>query len=76
MQFNQLRRREFITVASGAAVWPLVARAQQLTMPVIGFLGSGSRESDVRVSSFQQGLGETGTVLGRNAAIEYRWAEG
>jgi putative tryptophan/tyrosine transport system substrate-binding protein len=71
-----MRRREFVAVLGGAAVWPLSARAQQPALPVAGFLGSGSPKSDdFRVAAVRQGLTEAGYVEGRNVAFEYRWAE-
>jgi hypothetical protein len=71
-----MRRREFVTLLGGAAVtWPFTARAQQ-SIPVIGYLSTGSRESDtVNLAAFRQGLGEIGYVEGQNVTIEYRWAE-
>jgi putative tryptophan/tyrosine transport system substrate-binding protein len=73
-----VRRREFLTLLAGTVVaWPLAGRAQQPTMPVIGFLSSVSPEQFVSmVAAFRQGLNETGYVEGQNVAIEFRWAEG
>jgi len=77
MRINHQRRRAFIALLGGVAAWPLGVHAQQPTMPVIGFLGPGSAQSDAyRVAAFQQGLNASGYVEGQNLTIEYRWGEG
>jgi len=70
-----MRRREFIAGLGSAAAWPVVARAQQPTMPVIGVISPGSASDSVR-GAFRKGLGETGYVEGQNVTVEYHWLEG
>src|SRR5471032_2313146 len=72
-----MKRRTFLSGLAGAAAWPIVVRAQQSAMRVIGFLHQGSPDQNVeRLAAFRQGLGRAGLVEGQNIAIEFRWAAG
>ena len=72
MQFDRLKRREFIAfVGCAAAMWPLAARAQQASSPVVALLSSG-RLPESLIGIFRQGLAEQGYVEGRNVVIDYR----
>jgi putative tryptophan/tyrosine transport system substrate-binding protein len=74
---GQMRRRDSLGVIAGLAAWPLAARAQQATIPVIGYLSIRSPATDAPLlASFRQGLSQGGFREGQNAAIEYRFAEG
>ena len=76
MQFDRLRRREFITLVGSAAAWPLAARGQR-KVPTIGFLGPTSASAmSAWTAAFAQRLRELGHVEGRTIAIEYRWGDG
>jgi putative ABC transport system substrate-binding protein len=74
-----MKRREFIAGLGSAAAWPVVARAQQPALPVIGLVAGGrSADGDIfseNMTAFRKGLGETGYVEGQNVVIEYRYAE-
>src|SRR5947209_7177945 len=79
MPFDQLKRRDFITLLGGAAAaWPLAARAQQVAkLPTVGFLGTTTVSAwGPWTAAFVQRLRELGWIEGHNLAIEYRWAEG
>jgi putative tryptophan/tyrosine transport system substrate-binding protein len=76
MSFQRVRRRAFIAALGCAAAWPIVARAQQSAIPVVGFIRStSSQDSAQLVAAFRRGLGETGFIEGENLAVEYRWAD-
>ena len=73
-----MRRRDFIkVVGGGAALWPLAGQAQQAATPVIGYLSTGTSETDVvpYLTPFREGLNQFGYTEGRNVQVEYRWAE-
>ena len=72
-----MQRREFIRLVGSAATWPLAARAQQSTLPVVAFVREGSADGSARfAATFPKGLNETGYVEGQNVTVEYHWLEG
>ena len=72
-----MERRKFIAILGGAATWPLMARSQPSSSPVVGLIGARSLASDAHlIAALREGLAETGFVEGRNLRLELRWAEG
>jgi putative tryptophan/tyrosine transport system substrate-binding protein len=72
-----MRRRDFISLVSGAAAWPLAVRAQQQGMPVVGFFSGLARQAGTPfIAAFRRGLQESGRIEGRNVQVVDRWAEG
>ena len=72
-----MRRRDFVSLLGGAAAWPMVARAQQPAMPVVGFLRDATAAgSEFMVNGLRKGLAEAGFVEGRNLTIDYAWTDG
>src|SRR5215472_18679196 len=72
-----MRRRDFIKAITASAAWPLAARAQQKSLPVIGFMSSRSPEDSQSVlTGFRKGLSEGGIIEGKDAVIDFRWARG
>ena len=75
MKFDQWKRREFMTLLGGAAVWPLAARAQQSAMPMIGFLHAASAEQNVqRLAAYRKGLSEAGFIVGTEEQVDKAFA--
>ena len=78
MQFDQIKRREFISLLGGSvAAWPVAARPQRPAMPVIGYFSGQSPDYETaRLAALRQSLSEAGYVEGESIATEYRWVEG
>src|SRR6516225_5143795 len=74
---THIRRRELIALGGATVAWPLVGRAQQPVMPIVGFLGTTTPDDFMdRVAAFREGLKDSGYVEGRNVLVEYRWPGG
>ena|SRR5262249_57305766 len=74
---SYIARRKFLATLGGAAAWPLAARGQQASVPVIGYLSAHSPgATPLLTEAFRQGLKDSGYVEGENVTIIYRWAEG